>query len=67
MAFEYVRSKAVTGDELQRVVAGLNGRSQVEAFEAAKVIWNDTDVQLERALIKTLLSANADFNNYIGA
>jgi hypothetical protein len=45
---------AVTGDEVQRVVAGLNARSQVEAFEAAKVVWNDTDVRLERALIKTL-------------
>ena len=57
----------MTGDELKRVVAGLNARSQVEAFEAAKFVWNDTDVRIERALIKTLKRGARPFNRAAAA
>ena len=55
------------GDELLRVLAGLNARSQVEAFEAAKAVWNDTDVRLERASIKTLKRGLRPFNRAAAA
>ena len=57
----------MTGDELQRVVAGLSGRSQVEAFEAAKVVWNDTDIRLERHLVQTLKKGRRPFNRAAAA
>jgi HEAT repeat protein len=57
----------VTDDELQRVVAGLNGRSQVEAFEAAKIVWKDTDVRLERPLIQTLKKGSRPLNRSVAA
>ena len=71
----------MTADELQRVVAGVNGRSQVEAFEAAKVVWKaqveafeaakvvwkDTDARLERLLIQTLTKGPRPFNRSAAA
>jgi HEAT repeat protein len=57
----------VTDDELQRVAAGLNARSQVVAFEAAKLIWKDTDVRLERHLIQTLRKGPRPFNRTAAA
>jgi HEAT repeat protein len=57
----------VTDDKLQRVIAGLNGHSQVRAFEAAKVVWNDTDVRLERPLIRTLKQGPRPFNRAAAA
>lgn len=57
----------MTDDELQRVVTGLNGRSQVEAFEAAKIVWKDTDVRLERPLIRTLKKGLRPFNRSAAA
>jgi HEAT repeat protein len=45
----------------------LNGRSQAEAFEAAKVVWNDTDLRLERALIQTLKKGRRSFNRAAAA
>ncbi len=57
----------MTDDELQGVVTGLNGRSQVEAFEAAKIVWKDTDVRLERPLIRTLKKGLRPFNRSAAA
>jgi hypothetical protein len=44
----------MTDEQRQRIVSQLNGRSQVDAFEAAKAVWEDSDERLERPLILTL-------------
>ncbi len=51
----------------RRVIAGLNGRSQVEAFEAAKFVWNDSDVEFERPLIRILRHGRRPFNRCAAA
>jgi HEAT repeat protein len=40
----------------------VNGRSEEDAFKAAKVIWNDSDKRLERPLIVTLKNGCRPFN-----
>jgi hypothetical protein len=45
----------------------MNGRNQVDAFEAAKAIWADSDKQLERPLIRTLESGHRPFNRAAAA
>ena len=52
----------------------MNGRSQVEAFEAAKAAWQDaamarkaTNKQLERSLIQTLKHGRRPFNRAAAA
>lgn len=44
------------------MLARLNGRKQVEAFEAAKAVWNDSDKRLERGLLLTLGKGQRPFN-----
>ena len=57
----------MTDDKLQRVIARLNGHSQARAFDAAKVVWNDTDLRLERPLIRTLKQGPRPFNRAAAA
>ena len=46
---------------------GLNGRAQVEAFEAAKLIWTDPALGLEASLIETLKKGRRSFNRAAAA
>jgi HEAT repeat protein len=65
-------------EQRRQIVSRLNGRSQVDAFEATKAIWEDTgrrarafggpgDKQLERPLIKTLKRGSRTFNRAAAA
>lgn len=57
----------MTAEERIRVLTRLNGRNQVEAFEAAKAIWNDSDKRLERGLLLTLRKGQRAFNRAAAA
>jgi HEAT repeat protein len=57
----------LTADERKQVLARLNGRKQVDAFGAAKVIWNDSDKRLERGLLSTLDQGKRPFNRAAAA
>jgi HEAT repeat protein len=67
----------MTDEEIQRIVSRLNGSDQVDAFEAAKVIWEYTgrrvkagrtaDKRLERPLIATLKKGHRTFNRAAAA
>ena len=61
----------MTNEQIERLVSKLNGSDQVDAFEAAKAIWEDTgrrvksfggpaDKRLERPLIATLNPGNRE-------
>ena len=41
----------MTDEQIRQVVSRLNGRTQTDAFEAAKAIGNDSDTRLERPVI----------------
>jgi HEAT repeat protein len=57
----------MTDDQRRRIVAGLNGRTRVEAIEAAKAIWEDSDPGFERPLICTLKEGRRPFNRAAAA
>jgi len=57
----------MTDDQKRTTVARLNGRTQIEAFEAAKAIWEDPDEDLERPLIFTLKNGRRPFNRAAAA
>jgi HEAT repeat protein len=67
----------MTDEQRRQIVSRLNGRSQVDAFEAAKGAWDDaanavsagktTDKQLERSLILTLKNGRRPFNRAAAA
>jgi hypothetical protein len=57
----------LTTEERKRVLARLNGRKQVDAFEAAKAIWNDSDKRLERGLLLTLSNGQRPLNRAAAA
>jgi hypothetical protein len=57
----------VKDEQMQRTIANLNGRSQVQAFEAAKAIWKDSDPRLERPLILLLKKGRRPFNRAAAA
>jgi|SRR5579863_4537747 HEAT repeat protein len=59
----------MTDDQKRRIVARLNGRTQVQAFEAAKSIWEDknSDASLERPLILILRNGRRPFNRAAAA
>jgi HEAT repeat protein len=56
-----------TTDQRRRVITQLNGRTLVQAFEAAKAIWQDCDMSLERPLLSTLRSGRRPFNRAAAA
>src|SRR6266576_2624265 len=57
----------MTDEQRLRIVSRLNGRNQVDAFEAAKPIWEDSDERLERPLILTLKNGRRAFNRAAAA
>jgi hypothetical protein len=68
----------MTDEQRRQIVSRLNGRNQVDAFEAAKAIWEDTgrrvkafggpaDKQLERPLITTLKRGRRAYNRAAAA
>ena len=57
----------MTEEQKRRTVARLNGRTQAEAFEAAKAIWEDPDLGLEVSLISTLRNGRRSFNRAAAA
>jgi HEAT repeat protein len=57
----------MTDEQRQRVVSRLNGPDQVDAFEAAKAVWEDSDKCLERPLIMTLKNGRRPFNRAAAA
>src|SRR5882762_6025692 len=42
-----VLNVTMTDEQRRRIVSRLNGRSRVDAFEAAKAVWEDSDERLE--------------------
>ena len=58
---------AMTDGERRRFIARLNGRTQEDAFEAAKAVWDDSDERLERPLILTLRNGRRPFNRAAAA
>src|SRR4051812_18202575 len=57
----------MTHEHRQKIISRLNGRSQVDAFEAAKAVWEDSDKQLEQPLIWTLKTGRRPFNRAAAA
>jgi HEAT repeat protein len=57
----------MTNEQMRGIVARLNGRTQTEAFEAAKAIWEDSDASLERPLILALRNGRRPFNRAAAA
>ncbi len=57
----------MTDAQKRQIIARLNGRTQMEAFEAAKAIWEDPDASLERPLILTLKNGRSPFNRAAAA
>jgi HEAT repeat protein len=57
----------MTKEQRKQIVSRLNGRSQVDAFEAAKAVWDDSDKRLERPLISTLTHGRRPFNRTAAA
>jgi HEAT repeat protein len=54
-------------DKTETIIAELNGRTQMEAFEAAKVIERGSDVTLEPSLIATLQHGRRSLNRTAAA
>jgi HEAT repeat protein len=57
----------MTENEKRQVLAGLNGRTQMLAFEAATAIWRDPDPSLERPLISILTHGRRPLNRAAAA
>jgi HEAT repeat protein len=57
----------MTDAQRQKIVSRLNGRNQVDAFEAAKAVWQDADKQLERPLLLILKKGRRPFNRAAAA
>src|ERR1700680_2732331 len=57
----------MTEEQRRRILSRLNGRNQVDAFEAAKAVWEDSDERLERPLILTLKNGRRPINRAAAA
>src|SRR5579871_6640905 len=57
----------MTEERRRHTVSELNGRNQVEAFEAAKAVLNDADPLLEAPLIMLLRTGRRPFNRAAAA
>ena len=57
----------MTLEQRRQIVSRLNGRTQFEAFEAAKSVWEDSDAGLERPLILMLKRGRKPFNRVAAA
>ncbi len=58
---------AMTENDKKAVLAGLKGRTQMLAFEAAMAIWRDPDPSLERPLISVLARGGRPLNRAAAA
>jgi HEAT repeat protein len=75
--FHHFWNVRMTDEQRRQIISRLNGRSQVDAFEAAKAAWDDaanaalsrkpTNKQLERSLIQTLKHGRRPFNRAAAA
>jgi HEAT repeat protein len=54
-------------DQQRSFLTRLNGRTQLEAFDAAKGFWEHTDKSLERPLIALLANGRRPFNRAAAA
>lgn len=57
----------MTDEQRKQILSRLNGRNRVDAFEAAKAVWEDSDEHLERPLILTLKNGRRPFNRAAAA
>jgi HEAT repeat protein len=57
----------MTEDQRKQIVSRLNAPTQLDAFEAAKAVWQDSDVRLERPLIQILRKGRRPFNRAAAA
>src|SRR5438128_11298596 len=57
----------MTNEPRQRIVSRLNGQNQVDAVEAAKAAWENSDERLERPLILTLKKGRRPFDRVAAA
>ena len=57
----------MTTNQRQRIITRLNGRTRLDAFEAAKAVWEDPEPRLERALLSTLKHGRRPFNRAAAA
>ena len=57
----------MTHDQRKQIISRLNGTSQLDAFLAAKAVWEDSDRRLERPLIQTLRKGKKPFNRAAAA
>src|SRR5689334_9798645 len=65
--FSAVTILRMTDKQRQRVLSRLNGPNRVNAFEAAKEVWEDSDKRLEGPLILTLKNGRRVFNRAAAA
>jgi HEAT repeat protein len=57
----------MNSEELNRAVAGLNGRTQIAAFEAAKFLYDKAEPELEFTLVRVLKNGRRPFNRAAAA
>jgi HEAT repeat protein len=57
----------MTKEQRERIIDRLNGPNQMDAFEAAKAVWEDSDERLEHPLIQTLRKGRRPFNRAAAA
>jgi hypothetical protein len=57
----------MTNEQRQKIVARLNGRTQLIAFEAAKSVWENPDPLLKPSLIRILKRGRRPFNRAAAA
>jgi HEAT repeat protein len=57
----------MTDNQRQEIISRLNGRNQLDAFEAAKAVWKDADKRLERPLLLILEKGRRPFNRAAAA
>jgi HEAT repeat protein len=54
-------------EQFRKILSGLNGRTQTDAFAAAKSVLMDSDQRLERGLIRILKNGRRPFNRAAAA
>ena len=60
-------NSGMTDEQRKQILSRLNRRNRVDAFEAAKPVWEDSDKRLERPLILTLKNGRRPFNRAAAA